>query len=330
MRCNFEGIHNTFRWGVINATQDSIKINPTVKIQKKGYGRRRDDDLGPVMDRTGRVQSRTVTASSRGVRGRLVHPTSRAPGSSTQPPLVPFKSRPPHPSCLSHTPVPYEAYGSAYPHSQPPPAVYDPYLAAPIVRPHIPYRSSAQEFLTEFSSPARQLGAKVDDEDDGDGDDDNDDDDGEDDGDEEQLVPVAPVAYASGSNGRPRHEKGKGLTGSFLSVMSKITGSHNKRPDKARDVPAPTQRKRVKASDWEHGFTFTFLCSHLRLDRALSPVDPTSSKNIPRGFHVPVDPTMPDRALLDLIAREARRKDTGKEEKFDRIADLLSRHYRTT
>ncbi|KAI5652332.1 hypothetical protein M9H77_29519 [Catharanthus roseus] len=34
-------------------------------------------------------------------------------------------------------------------------------------------------------------------------------------------------------------------------VMSKISRSCNKRPDKARDVPAPTQRKRVKASDWE-------------------------------------------------------------------------------
>ncbi|KAI5680821.1 hypothetical protein M9H77_02048 [Catharanthus roseus] len=80
--------------------------------------RRGDDDLGPVTDMTGRVQGRTVTASSR------------------------------------------SAYGSAYPHSQPPPTVYDPYLAAPTVRPHIPYRSSAQEPLTEFSGHARQLGAK--------------------------------------------------------------------------------------------------------------------------------------------------------------------------
>ncbi|KAI5654326.1 hypothetical protein M9H77_31513 [Catharanthus roseus] len=33
--------------------------------------------------------------------------------------------------------------------------------------------------------------------------------------------------------------------------MSKISGSRNKRPDKACDVPTPTQRKRVKASEWE-------------------------------------------------------------------------------
>ncbi|KAI5657844.1 hypothetical protein M9H77_26637 [Catharanthus roseus] len=33
--------------------------------------------------------------------------------------------------------------------------------------------------------------------------------------------------------------------------MSKILGSHNKRLAKARDALAPTQRKRVKASNWE-------------------------------------------------------------------------------
>ncbi|KAI5658294.1 hypothetical protein M9H77_27087 [Catharanthus roseus] len=87
--------------------------------------------------------------------------------------------------------------------------------------------------------------------DDGDGGDD-DQDKGDDDADEEQTVYVAPVAPASGSDKRPRHEKGKGLTGIFMSVMSKIVGSRNKRPEVARDVPAPTQkRKKVKASDWE-------------------------------------------------------------------------------
>ncbi|KAI5671410.1 hypothetical protein M9H77_11774 [Catharanthus roseus] len=43
-----------------------------------------------------------------------------------------------------------------------------------------------------------------------------------------------------------------------------------------------------------------------------------------------LDPPMPDKAQLDLIAREARREDARKEENFDRIADLLSRHYRDT
>ncbi|KAI5652826.1 hypothetical protein M9H77_30013 [Catharanthus roseus] len=173
-------------------------------------GRRGDDDLGPVTDRKGR--GRTVTASSRGVHPGLLlnHP-------------VPFRSRLPHPSLLSHTPVPYEVYGYTYPHSQPPPTVYDPYLAAPVVRLYIPYRSLAQEPLTEFSGPARQLGGheRVDD---GNGEDD-DHDDGVDAGDEEQSVSLVPVAYASGFDGRPRHGKGKGLTGNFMSVMSKITGS---------------------------------------------------------------------------------------------------------
>ncbi|KAI5673421.1 hypothetical protein M9H77_13785 [Catharanthus roseus] len=77
--------------------------------------------------------------------------------------------------------------------------------------------------------------------DDGDGGDD-DQDEGDDAGDEEQPVPVAPVAHTSGSDGRPRHEKGKGLTGR----------SHNKRPEVACEVLAPTQkRKKVKPSDLE-------------------------------------------------------------------------------
>ncbi|KAI5677852.1 hypothetical protein M9H77_08802 [Catharanthus roseus] len=62
-------------------------------------------------------------------------------------------------------------------------------------------------------------------------------------------------------------------------------------------------------------------CSHLQIQNPL---------NIPRGFHVTVDPPMPPQALLDLIAREARGKDAGKEDKFDRIADLLTRHYRAS
>ncbi|KAI5671965.1 hypothetical protein M9H77_12329 [Catharanthus roseus] len=138
-------------------------------------GRRGDDDLGPVTEKTCRVQGQTVIASSRGVRGRHstfdlsstptpllagLHYDTSALGSSTQPSLVPFRSRPHIPSHLSYTPVSYEAYGSVHPHSQPPHAVYDPYLAAPTVRPHIPYRSSAQEPLTEFSVSARQLGTE--------------------------------------------------------------------------------------------------------------------------------------------------------------------------
>ncbi|KAI5672281.1 hypothetical protein M9H77_12645 [Catharanthus roseus] len=134
--------------------------------------RRGDDDLDPVTDKTGRLEGRTITTSSRGLRRR--HSTSNlpsipnplttgfhydtgAPGSSTQPPPVPFRFRPSLPSHPSYTPVPYEPYGSAQLPSHPPNRVYDPYLHAPTVRPHMPYRSVAQDPLREFSDQPRQI-----------------------------------------------------------------------------------------------------------------------------------------------------------------------------
>ncbi|KAI5664596.1 hypothetical protein M9H77_23919 [Catharanthus roseus] len=241
-------------------------------------GRRGYADLSPVTDKTGRVEGRPITASSR---GELEF--------STQPPAVPFRSRPPLQPHLSHTPVPYEPYGSAHPPSHPTDTVYDPYLHAPtVVRPRIPYRFAIQAPILEFRGQPRQIGVEFfyqihgaapldsscstygyshaecgvsssdlygdrivgeeqkrvrslhiqgeadersDDDGDG-GDDDQDDDDN--DGDEEHIVYVAPVALGSGSDGHPRHEKGKGLTGSFMSV--------------ARDVPTLTQ-KRKKAAE---------------------------------------------------------------------------------
>ncbi|KAI5678862.1 hypothetical protein M9H77_09812 [Catharanthus roseus] len=198
-------------------------------------GRRRDYDLGPVTDRTGRVEGRTVTTSSRGVRGR--HSTSDLPatpillahgfyhgtgepGSFTQPPAILFRSRPPLQPHLSHTPMLYKPYGSAYAPSHP--------------------HTQVCEGDMGFEGDRGLARSKK--EDDGDGGDD-DQDEGDYAGDEEQPVPVAP---ASGSDGCPRH--GKGLTGSFMSVMSKIVGSRNKRPDVAREVSALTQkRKKVKA-----------------------------------------------------------------------------------
>ncbi|KAI5661226.1 hypothetical protein M9H77_20549 [Catharanthus roseus] len=139
-------------------------------------GRRGDADLGPVTDRTGRVEGRPVTASSRGMRGRhstsdlLVTPTPLAPGfhhgtgeagSSTQPPAVPFRSRPPLQPHLSHTPVPYEPYGSAHPPSHPTDTAYDLYLHAPtVVRPCIPYRSTIQERILYDRGQPRQIGVE--------------------------------------------------------------------------------------------------------------------------------------------------------------------------
>ncbi|KAI5682891.1 hypothetical protein M9H77_04119 [Catharanthus roseus] len=232
---------------------------------------------------------RTVIASSRGVRGRhstsnlFATPTHLAPGfhhgtgepgSSVQPPPIPSRSRPPPQSHLSHTPVPYEPYGSAQPSSHPTDTIYDPYLHALTIRPRIPYRSTTQKPILEFIAPPLKIlhaahmgilmlsmvfqllflmhgGLQIgyvrvilalrmigglerrkkesnpyilrerrmrEDE-------------GDDAGDEEQPVHVAPMAHSSGSDGHPRHGKGKGLTGSFMSVMSKIAGPRNKRPE---------------------------------------------------------------------------------------------------
>ncbi|KAI5662527.1 hypothetical protein M9H77_21850 [Catharanthus roseus] len=227
--------------------------------------RRGDDDLGPVKERTGRVEGCTVSASSRGLRGR--HSTSNipstpslfatgmyydtgAPESSIQLSHISIRSRPPLPSHRPHTPVLYDIYGSSHPLSQPPPALYDPYIHAPSVRPHIPYRSKVQEPLNEFSGPGRNLGAEFFEQLVGEVlpihhtaymithplimmvHDDNDNyDDGDDARDEEEPVPLAPVAHAA--------------------AVSSSDGSRNKRPDKARDVTTPTQKKKSKSSDWE-------------------------------------------------------------------------------
>ncbi|KAI5657286.1 hypothetical protein M9H77_26079 [Catharanthus roseus] len=128
--------------------------------------------------------------------------------------------------------------------------VYDPYLYAPTVRPHIPYRSTAQEPLQEFSGLPRQIEVEF----------------------FYQIVAAASqdssysiyghtaTAYGVSSSELylGRHstdrgfegDRGKGLTGNFMSVMSKISRSCNKRPGAAREVLAPTQRrKKVKALD---------------------------------------------------------------------------------
>ncbi|KAI5674063.1 hypothetical protein M9H77_14427 [Catharanthus roseus] len=196
-------------------------------------GRGGDADLGPVTDRTGRVEGCLVTASSRGVRGRhsisdiSVTPTPLAPGfhhgigeagSSTQPPVVPFRSRPPlH---QSHTPVPYEPYGSAHPPSHHTNTVYDPYLQAPtIVRPRIPYLSAFQEPILYDGSQERQIGDS-----------------------------------SCSTHGYFHTDYGVSSSDHYVPGPADRVpeGSRNKRPDVVRDVSAPTQkRKKVKPSDWE-------------------------------------------------------------------------------
>ncbi|KAI5649817.1 hypothetical protein M9H77_35822 [Catharanthus roseus] len=206
------------------------------------------------------------------------HHGTGEPGSSAQPSAILFRSRPPLQPHLSHTLMSYEPYGSSQPSSHPTDTVCDPYLHAPTIRPRIPYRSATQEPILEFIDRVcegdiglegdRGVGEeqervrslhiegegdeKGDDDDDngdgdGDGGGDDDQDEADDVGDEEHPVLMVPVAHASGSYGRPRHEKGKGLTGSFMSVMSKFVGSRNKRSEVAHEVPALTQKKKKPA-----------------------------------------------------------------------------------
>ncbi|KAI5671103.1 hypothetical protein M9H77_11467 [Catharanthus roseus] len=216
-------------------------------------GRRGDDDLGLVTDKTSQVERRTVTASSRGVRGR--HSTSNLHATPT--PLAPgfhhgieFIGQPRQigveffyhmlgaalqdSSCSTHR-YSHADYGisSSVPYvPRPADRVFEGDMGFEGDRGLARSKKESDPYILR----ERWMRA----------------DEGDDAGDEEQFVPVAPVALVSGSDGRPRHEKGKGLTGSFMSVMSKIAGSRNKRPDVAREVPAPTQkRKKVKVSDWE-------------------------------------------------------------------------------
>ncbi|KAI5663222.1 hypothetical protein M9H77_22545 [Catharanthus roseus] len=176
-------------------------------------GLRGDDDLGLVMDKTGRVEGCTVIGSSRGVRGP--HSTSDLPATLT--PLAPgfhhgtgesessiqalagaFRSRAPLQPHLSHTPVPYEPYGSVHPPSHSPDIDSS---CSTHGYSHVKYGVSSSD-------------------------------------------PYVP---------RSADRVWKGLTRSFMSVMSKITRSRNKRPNVAREVPTPTQKKKkkVKALDWE-------------------------------------------------------------------------------
>ncbi|KAI5669060.1 hypothetical protein M9H77_18913 [Catharanthus roseus] len=125
--------------------------------------RRGDNDLGPVTERTGRVEGRVVTASSRGVRGchstsdilstpasfRLgIYYDSCAPGSSTQPPTILFRTRPP----LSIT-------------WSPPPTSYDLYAHVPAL-PRMPSQDwphcmvKTQVPLNDVSGPGLQLSAQ--------------------------------------------------------------------------------------------------------------------------------------------------------------------------
>ncbi|KAI5673982.1 hypothetical protein M9H77_14346 [Catharanthus roseus] len=168
--------------------------------------------------RTGRVEGRVVTASSRGVSGR--HSTSD----------------------ISFTPAPFG-----------PGLYYDPGAPGASIPVDSSY-SGADYRATDCSNPSSDAGLGRDSGTSGDSDmtrseepvmDDEDepeddgggDDDGNGHNDDDEPVPVA---HASSSGCRPASGKGKGLTGSFISVMSKITRSRQKRPEKPRPPTNPT------------------------------------------------------------------------------------------
>ncbi|KAI5647837.1 hypothetical protein M9H77_33842 [Catharanthus roseus] len=50
-------------------------------------------------------------------------------------------------------------------------------------------------------------------------------------------------------------------------------------------------------------------------------------ENVPSGYNVPVAPSMPPKALLDLISRECHKQDIDGNEFQRRVRDLLRKHY---
>ncbi|KAI5649413.1 hypothetical protein M9H77_35418 [Catharanthus roseus] len=181
------------------------------------FGFRGDDDLGHVIDRTSRVEGLAVTASSHGVRG--CHSTSDIP--STSAPIGPGMTHPPTTLYYPYTPVPYDPYG----YSHPPQTSYDSYAHAPSLPIRMPgldttqYFSRTQILLNKVSGPGLQVACSC--------------------------------VEASSSGHRPTPGKGKGLTCNFISVMSNIVGSQQKRPKKSRPPTNPTQRKKSNNDGWE-------------------------------------------------------------------------------
>ncbi|KAI5653569.1 hypothetical protein M9H77_30756 [Catharanthus roseus] len=164
-------------------------------------------------DRTGRIEGRTVTTSSCSVKGR------------------------PSTSDILSTPGPFR------------PCIYADYGATNYGNPSSDARLG-RDFGTSGDGDRTRSKEHVmvgslcieggeNDEDEPEDDGGDDDDDGDDHGDDDDDESV-PVAHASSFGYRPAPGKGKGLTGSFMSVMSKIAGSRQKRPKKSCPTTNPT------------------------------------------------------------------------------------------
>ncbi|KAI5663197.1 hypothetical protein M9H77_22520 [Catharanthus roseus] len=247
--------------------------------------RKGDDDLGPVPDRTGQVEGRAVTASSRCVRDATVLQTYR--------PLLHLLDQPPHTSYVRYAHAPYlpirmpgQDRTQYFSKTQIPlnevsglglqlGAQFFELLVASVLVDS--FYSGADYGVTDCGIPSSDVGMGRDSgtsrdgdrtrseepvmvcslhihggeddedepEDDG-GDDDDDDSDGHGDNDE----PI-PVAHASSSGCTPAPGRGKGLTDSFMSVMSKIARSRQKRPEKSHPPTNSMQKKKAKNAGWE-------------------------------------------------------------------------------
>ncbi|KAI5659198.1 hypothetical protein M9H77_27991 [Catharanthus roseus] len=145
-----------------------------------------------------------------------------------------FRTRPPLSSNRPYTPIPYDPYGSF----QALPISYDPYAHTPTLPLCMPGhdwphgKSKTQMPLNEVSSHGLQLGAQF----------------------FENLVSSIPVdlsysatEYETTDCGNPSSDAGLGRD----SMMSKIAGSGQKRPEKLRPPINPTQRKKAKNDSWE-------------------------------------------------------------------------------
>ncbi|KAI5668456.1 hypothetical protein M9H77_18309 [Catharanthus roseus] len=208
-----------------------------------------DDDLGLVTDRIGRVEGRAVTTSSRGVKER--HSTSDISSTSALigPVYDPYAHAPSLPiripsldptQYFSKTQIPLNEVSGSGLHLG---AQFFEQLAG-----SVPVDSSyngadygatdcgnslsdaglGRDSSTSRSEEAVRIGSlrihSGEDDEDKREDDGGHDDDDNGDGDSDDDEPV-PVAQASSSGHRPAPDKGKGLTSSFMSLMSKIAGS---------------------------------------------------------------------------------------------------------
>ncbi|KAI5676025.1 hypothetical protein M9H77_06975 [Catharanthus roseus] len=288
-------------------------------------GRRGDDDIGSVTNRTCRVQGRTVTASSRGVRGR--HSTSNLPSTPLPAGFYHDTGAPGSPARQLGAEFFKQMVGTVQPDSS-----YNTHgytardCGVSSSEPFIGRRYSVNLGVEADRGPRNKRPDKA------------------------RDVPASTQRKRVKASDWEQIEPAEGDR-DILKCRSRymtLTGWSLTDPQELFDV-ATSRRSTMSSSDRAACYIQYLLDRATVYSRTPYPISggtqacqqqdwflPRSHPrlqnpvNIPHGFHVPVDLPMLDKALLDLIASEARREDAGKEEKFDRIANLLSRHYHST